>query len=379
VKVFTTEGKEHSGVEGKKKLMAARLGAAAALLRGQPRPGRCRAGGLLWPISSAPDQLCAAAVAACRPAASGARCFAAPSKADKRGALAEYERTLRTTLKPGTDEQQQQQGVGPSKQEDADILPRVKLERFLRRHRLPAAIFSYVEEREAPHLPPIHVICHLRAAGRGCEGRGESRFDATQQACHQWMQDYSTLHVRDMRNSQKLNPKAREPPPIFAPADAPWHELPAKIEKQKAVKAPWLAPVPELAHGLSHVLHRDNSRATPIWEKLGGKPASAYVRTIVQPKDINWDAIAPFTPPSYDDTLHELAVKHKSKYKASTSSITGLLSHVYQVVSNFRPADTSGLSAAFKGQPNTFSYTVLKKPVEVLLRKKDGLYGIVSR
>ena len=49
-----------------------------------------------------------------------------------------------------------------------------------------------------------------------------------------------------------------------------------------------------------------------------------------------------------------------------------------QVISNFRPADTSGLSAAFKDQPNTFSYTVLKKPVSVMLRHKDGVYGIDS-
>ena len=49
-----------------------------------------------------------------------------------------------------------------------------------------------------------------------------------------------------------------------------------------------------------------------------------------------------------------------------------------QTISNFRPADTSGLSAAFKDQPNTFSYTVLKKPVSVILRHKDGVYGIDS-
>lgn len=132
--------------------------------------------------------------------------------------------------------------------------------------------------------------------------------------------------------NEKMNPKARTPPPVYAPADAPWVELPAVIKKMKAVKAPWLAPVPELAHGLSRVLHNDNSKATPIWTKIGGKPASAYVRTIVQPQDINWEAVPAFVPPSFDDTLHALSLKHKVKYKASTSSITGLLSHVYQVL-----------------------------------------------
>lgn len=344
-----------------------------------PRANRPPRGAALAVTAVSRVPACLVSAAARRPVlfahahSTGARGFAALKK---QGVLAEYESALRTTLKSDSGQYQEKQGT--QKKEDADILPRVKLERFLRRHRLPAASFNYVEEREGPNLPPTAFICNIRAAGRGCEGRGDSRFDATQQACHLWLQEYSALHVQEMRKSQKLNPKVREPPPIFAPADAPWYSLPVKIEKQKAVKAPWLAPVPELAHGLSRVLHRDNSKATPIWEKLGGKPASAYVRTIVQPKDINWEAVAPFTPPSFDDTLHELAVKHKSKYKASTSSITGLLSHVYQVISNYRPADTSGLSAAFKGQPNTFSYTVLKKPVGVLLRKKDGVYGIDS-
>ena len=64
--------------------------------------------------------------------------------------------------------------------------------------------------------------------------------------------------------------------------------------------------------------------------------------------------------------------------QASTSSITGLLSHVYQVISNFRPADTSQLSAAFKNESNSFSFSVLKMPVAAILRAKDGVFGIDS-
>ena len=106
-------------------------------------------------------------------------------------------------------EKQQQKGKDG---EDAEtLLPRVRLERFLRRHRQPSvsrapcartwhcinsvtdaprlqATFTYTEERDAPNLPPVSVVCSIRAAGRGAEGRGESRFDATQQACHQWLQ-----------------------------------------------------------------------------------------------------------------------------------------------------------------------------------------------
>ncbi len=293
-----------------------------------------------------------------------------PAAAAQRPELGEYEQAVRVTMKAAAAQHRSDSGKARDSL-DADILPRVRLERFLRRHHQPSASFSYTEHRDAPHLPPAEVVCSIRAAGRGAEGRGTSRFDATQQACHHWLEDYEKMHVTDKKTIAKRNPKARTPPAVYAPPDAPWHELPSKIKGQKAVKAPWLAPVPELAHGLSRVLQKDNTKATPIWEKLGGKPASAYVRTIVQPKDINWEAVAPFTPPSFDDTLHNLAVKHKVKYKASTSSITGLLSHVYQIISNYRPADTSGLSAAFRDQPNSFSYTVPKRPVSVLLSNNN--------
>ena len=126
--------------------------------------------------------------------------------------LSEYERALRMTLK----EKQQQKGKDG---EDAEtLLPRVRLERFLRRHRQPSvscapcaptwhcinsvtdasrrqATFTYTEERDAPNLPPVPVVCSIRAAGRGAEGRGESRFDATQQACHQWLQVFHRLRA----------------------------------------------------------------------------------------------------------------------------------------------------------------------------------------
>ena len=274
--------------------------------------------------------------------AAGARSFTQSKKRTSEQAasrpakveLSEYENTLRTSLKSVV-----QNNITSSDTQDynadASTLPRVLLERFLRNQRQPSANFTYAE-KGAPNRFPPEVVCTVRAAGRSSEGKGDSRFDATQQACHQWLHDFKQLHTRDRKLIDKMRPKAPEPPMVFAPADAPWHELSSHVKKQTAIKAPWLAPVPELEHGLSRVLHKDNSRATPIWEKLGGMSHSDYLRTIVQPKDINWEAIAPFTPPSRDSTLHELTLKHKAKYKASTSSITGLLGHVYLITSNYR-------------------------------------------
>lgn len=41
-----------------------------------------------------------------------------------------------------------------------------------------------------------------------------------------------------------------------------------------------------------------------------------------------------------------------------------------QVTSNWRPLDTSDLSEAFRSQPRTFSWTLLKKPNAVIIRPK---------
>jgi hypothetical protein len=48
--------------------------------------------------------------------------------------------------------------------------------------------------------------------------------------------------------------------------------------------------------------------------------------------------------------------------------------HIHKkVASNWRPIDTSELSAAFRDQPRTFSSTLLKKPVAVIIRPKVRL------
>jgi hypothetical protein len=47
-------------------------------------------------------------------------------------------------------------------------------------------------------------------------------------------------------------------------------------------------------------------------------------------------------------------------------------------MSNFRPVDTSMLSRAFDFQSKNFSGVILKKPVAVILRPKDGVVGIDS-
>jgi len=68
------------------------------------------------------------------------------------------------------------------------------------------------------------------------------------------------------------------------------------------------------------------------------------VSKIEQPEAINWNSIPPFTPSSKDEHLHMIAKRVKAKFKASTSSISGLLGHIYQVTSleiPFNPSITN--------------------------------------
>ena len=45
--------------------------------------------------------------------------------------------------------------------------------------------------------------------------------------------------------------------------------------------------------------------------------------------------------------MHDLAVAKRKRFAGSTSSLTGLLCHIYFMISQFRGVDTSTLAAPF--------------------------------
>lgn len=124
--------------------------------------------------------------------------------------LVQYEQALWTSIwTPSLKEPAAADKVERQKAGDADILPRVKLERFLRSCGMPSAFFSYKELNEAAD-PLEKFICTVRAAGRASEGRGASRFDATQQACHRWIDDYMILHIHERKMHEKARPRVKD-------------------------------------------------------------------------------------------------------------------------------------------------------------------------
>ena len=132
--------------------------------------------------------------------------------------------------------------------------------------------------------------------------------------------------------------------------------------------------IPQLAHDLGRVL--DYRGVHPLLcmqtQRYNFTP---YLRVIRQPQEIAWERIPPYTPASRDEALHEVAQAVGARYKASTSSMTGVLTALYHAVSGFRDPCLDGLSAFFQQQARYFTRHA-HRPVSVVLRPHQGLISV---
>ncbi|RKP36148.1 mitochondrial protein Pet127-domain-containing protein [Dimargaris cristalligena] len=96
----------------------------------------------------------------------------------------------------------------------------------------------------------------------------------------------------------------------------------------------------------------------------------------VPPNDaFDFDKLQPFIKPSKDKTLHSKAKKNNSKYVGSTSSMTHILSHIFFLVSMWRPLDITPLSQRFMKLPDSHTRG-MRVPASVYLRYNKGVYAI---
>ena len=141
----------------------------------------------------------------------------------------------------------------------------------------------------------------------------------------------------------------------------------AKDIQIQNIPAPEQVPISTLAHGLDRVLFKwVKSFFSPFviafthsWSFSPGvhylqDPRSRvfnfdpFLRDICPPREFDFDALGiPYILPSKDKNLQDLAKKTSSKYCGSTSSMTGVLSHVYFLISSWKPVNISTLSSAF--------------------------------
>ncbi|KIM52747.1 hypothetical protein SCLCIDRAFT_18103 [Scleroderma citrinum Foug A] len=135
-------------------------------------------------------------------------------------------------------------------------------------------------------------------------------------------------------------------------------------------------PIAQLAHGLSRVLFNPGVHwlQDPRSRVYNFSP---WLEDIPKVNDFAFERVTGFVKSSQDCDLHTLAKKYNRSFTGSTSSLTGLLSHIYFLVSGDREIDLSPLSRAFVHEATTFT-PGQRMPASVILNYKDGVWSIDS-
>ncbi|KAH8552785.1 mitochondrial protein Pet127-domain-containing protein [Umbelopsis sp. PMI_123] len=153
-----------------------------------------------------------------------------------------------------------------------------------------------------------------------------------------------------------------------------WEEIKHMTFPYKRVMSPNNVKVDTLAHGLDRVLFNPGVHVLqdPRTKVYNFTP---FLQNITQPKDFDYDALAPYITSSRDSSLRDMAKQLGKQYVGSTSSISAALSQIYFMLSNFRPVDTSPLSNDFQKESKKFTRGV-RTPASIFLRYQDGVYAI---
>ncbi|KAJ8519016.1 hypothetical protein ONZ45_g3987 [Pleurotus djamor] len=135
-------------------------------------------------------------------------------------------------------------------------------------------------------------------------------------------------------------------------------------------------PVATLSHGLDRVLFNPGVH----WLQDPRSHVYNFTPWLEKIPDVNsfaFERLAGFVPSSHDDDLWKLAKQEGRTFVGSTSSLTGIMSHIYFLISGDKSVDTSPLSQAFASEPRSFT-SGQRMPTSVVFRHKDGVYSIDS-
>ncbi|KIJ54277.1 hypothetical protein M422DRAFT_201351 [Sphaerobolus stellatus SS14] len=140
-------------------------------------------------------------------------------------------------------------------------------------------------------------------------------------------------------------------------------------------------PIAQLQHGLDRVLFNQ----TVHWLQDPHSRVfnfSPYLQTIPSVTDFAFERLPQYQHSSEDATLRDLASVYGKPFVGTTSSLTRLLAHIYFLLSEDKPVDTSTLSMAFADKPRTMS-PALRLPYTFVLRHRrlsqpcsDGTPGL---
>ncbi|KAG6890777.1 hypothetical protein C0995_003207 [Termitomyces sp. Mi166 len=135
-------------------------------------------------------------------------------------------------------------------------------------------------------------------------------------------------------------------------------------------------PIATLAHGLDRVLFNPGVHwlQDPRSQVYNFPP---YLERIPQVTDFAFERLGGFIKSSRDNDLWDLLQRENRTFAGSTSSLSGMLSHIYFLLSGDKDVNTDNLSRHFGKEPRSFT-SGQRMPASVLLNHKNGKYAIDS-
>lgn len=135
--------------------------------------------------------------------------------------------------------------------------------------------------------------------------------------------------------------------------------------------------VPTLKHSLSRVLfspgvHHLQDPRTKVYN------FNPYLKNILPINEFDFQHITQYITSEKDQIMLKLSKLLGTKYYSSTSSMTGVLSHMHFLLSNFRPVYLGDFSKHVKGPPHSNFSRGAKLPASVIVRQIQGHYAIDS-
>ncbi|KIY67127.1 Pet127-domain-containing protein [Cylindrobasidium torrendii FP15055 ss-10] len=133
-------------------------------------------------------------------------------------------------------------------------------------------------------------------------------------------------------------------------------------------------PVAQLAHGLDRVLF--NPGITWMRDPRSGVfNFPPGVQNIPKLADFAFERLPPFTSSSRDQELWELARARDKPFAGSTSSLSGMLSHIYFLISGNRTVNLSGFTPNFS-QNSPYFTPAQRMAHTAVYHYNDGRYAI---
>ncbi|KAG6830703.1 hypothetical protein H0H92_015179 [Tricholoma furcatifolium] len=135
-------------------------------------------------------------------------------------------------------------------------------------------------------------------------------------------------------------------------------------------------PIATLAHGLDRVLFNPGVHwlQDPRSRVYNFPP---HIEMIPRVNEFAFERLPGFIKSSSDEDLWTLARQEKRTYAGSTSSLGGMLAHIYFLLSSDKEVNVNALSAHFAKENRNFT-PGQRMPASVILNYKDGVYAIDS-